>query len=82
MTHDVLLHIHRNPGEVCIACGNAPSADNDFVTDPGYWNQQRRRCSPTAIVSPEYVLTGRADYRTSALHSERKPPRNKVRDPR
>lgn len=82
MPHDRLIHIHRLPGDPCIACGDADIIDTDFITDTGDWNQERRNCSPSAIVSPEYVLTGRADPRTSALKGERKPPRKKEPDPR
>lgn len=75
MSRDPLLHIHRQAGDVCVACGDADTSDTDFVTDPGYWNQQKRNCSPLTIISPDFAITGRADPRTSALKSERQVPR-------
>ena len=71
--HDPLIHIHRNPGEPCVACGDADTEITDFVLDPGYWNTINRRCEPTVIISPDFVITGRRDIRTSALLGERLP---------
>lgn len=79
MPHDRLLHIHAAPGDPCIACGDADTADNDFVTDVGEWNCEARNCSPSTRLRPDYSISGRADPRTSALKGER--PQNKRRDP-
>lgn len=82
-----VLHIHEEEGEPCIACGTSDAIESDtpppvFMTDPAEWNQKNMRCRPTGIVSLAFVLTGRADYRTSALKEERRPNRRRVRDRR
>lgn len=71
MPRDPLLHIHQSPGEPCIACGDADTADTDFITDPGKWNAELRTCSPNTRIRPDYTISGRADPRTSALKGER-----------
>lgn len=80
MTRDRRVHIHATPGAVCIACGDADTADTDFLTDPGQWNREARTCSPSKRVDPSYVLRPRADPRTSAVKDERMPNRRRVRD--
>jgi hypothetical protein len=80
MAHDRKIHIHELAPDPCIACGDTPSADNDFISDTGQWNSEARNCSPGAIVSPDYVLTGRSDPRTSALKEERLPNPKRTRD--
>lgn len=82
MAEDRLLHIHATAEAVCIACGDAPSAENHFLTDPGQWNREKRVCSPSVRISPLYEVTGREDPRTSAIKEERLPDRKKVRDRR
>lgn len=82
MVRDRLIHIQQNPGEACIACGDADTDDTDFTDDPGYWNSLNRRCSPSTIISPAYEITGRQEPRTSALKGERHPNRKRVPDRR
>lgn len=82
MPRDPLLHIHALAGQPCIACGDADTADTDFLTDPGQWNSEARTCSPSTRIRPDYSISGRDDPRTSALKGERMPDPKKVRDPR
>jgi hypothetical protein len=84
----IILHIHEEYGDPCIACGTTQTEVNEnaveelFMTEVTEWNQKNARCRPTGIVSLAFVLTGRADYRTSALKEERIPNRRRVRDRR
>lgn len=78
---DRIVHIHNGSGP-CVVCGTADDSSTSFVSDTGHWNTLNRTCQPQARVSPDYVVTGRQDPRTSALKGERKPPRKKVRDRR
>jgi hypothetical protein len=82
MPRDPLIHIHQNPGEPCIACGDADTSDTDFMTNVGQWNSELRTCSPNTRLRPDFSISGRDDPRTSALKGERHPDYRKVRDPR
>lgn len=82
MPRDPLLHIHQSAGLPCIACGDADTADTDFLTDPGRWNSETRVCSPSVRLRPDYSISNRDDPRTSALKGERFPDPSKVRDVR
>lgn len=79
MPRDRLLHIHQQDGDVCIACGDADTADNDFVTDVAVWNTEKRNCSPSTRLRLNYTISGREDPRTSALKGERR--HSKQKDP-
>jgi hypothetical protein len=80
MTDDRLLHIHRNPGEACIADGTADNGTHRFTTDVGQWNREARNCTPSMRLRPDYSISGRADPRTSALKDER--PHRPDKEPR
>lgn len=75
---DRFLHIHQNPGQACIACGDFDDGSRLFTTDTGLWNRDAKSCSFSSIVSPQYVLIPRDDPRTSALKDERHPDPDKT----
>lgn len=74
MPDDRLVHIHQNPGDVCVACGDADDSTGAFLTDYRDWNARTRKCTPGEIIDT-WVFTGREDPRTSALGDIRHPHR-------
>ena len=72
---DRRVHIHLNPGEPCIACGDEDTEETNFMLSFADWNQEARSCRPQMRLRPDYSISGRRDPRTSALKGERMPDR-------
>jgi len=75
-----IIHCHALVGGPCVVCGTLDDGET-FTLDPLYWNTLNTTCRPTVRLSSDYIITDRADPRTSALKGERLPSRRKVIDP-